>query len=73
MLTPEKKKALELYNEGRKAYKLLDFAKAKDFFMQALGADPKDGPSQVYLERCQQYLDEPPSEDWDGVYIMKTK
>ncbi|OHD13574.1 MAG: hypothetical protein A2Z96_00190 [Spirochaetes bacterium GWB1_48_6] len=73
MLSPEKKKVLELFNEGRKCYKLLEFAKAKELFLQALGVDPTDGPSKVYVERCQHYIDEPPEDDWDGVYIMKTK
>jgi hypothetical protein len=25
------------------------------------------------VERCQDYLSEPPPEDWDGVFTMKTK
>lgn len=73
MLSPEKKKVLELFGEGRKCYKLMDFSKAKDFFQQALNLDPTDGPSKVYLQRCQEFLSDPPPEDWDGVYVMKTK
>lgn len=73
MLTPAKSKVLELFTEGRRHYKLLEFSQAKDFFEQALKIDPQDGPSAVYLERCIQFIDEPPPEDWDGVYVMKTK
>ena len=73
MLTAEKKKVLELFNEGRKCYKLMEFENARNFFQQALGVDPLDGPSQVYLERCQHYMNEPPADDWDGVFVMKTK
>jgi adenylate cyclase len=34
---------------------------------------PDDSPSQVYLERAREFIKNPPPEDWDGIYIMKTK
>lgn len=73
MISEEKSKVLELFSEGRKQYKLMDFEKAKDFFNQALAIDPEDGPSKVYKERCQVYIETPPAEDWDGVFVMTTK
>jgi len=73
MITEEKKKVLELFGEGRKHYKLMNFDQAKDFFLEALKVDPEDGPSKVYYARCKHYLENPPPEDWDGVFIMKTK
>lgn len=30
-------------------------------------------PSTVFIERCCYYKDDPPGEDWDGVFVMKTK
>ena len=73
MITEEKQKVLELFTEGRKQYKLMQFAKAKDYFAKALKVDPDDGPSKVYYARCRHYIDNPPPEDWDGVFVMKTK
>jgi len=73
MITAEKQQVLRWFAEGRKAYKLADFATARDHFAQALTLDPEDGPSQVYHLRCQHYLENPPPEDWDGVFTMKTK
>ena len=73
MITEEKKKVLGLFGEGRKHYKLMNFDQAKDFFLEALKVDPEDGPSKVYYARCKHYLENPPLEDWDGVFIMKTK
>jgi tetratricopeptide (TPR) repeat protein len=73
MITEQKKQVLELYNEGRKHYKLMQFEKAKDFFGKALRVDPEDGPSKVYYARCKHYIDNPPPEDWDGVFVMTTK
>jgi len=73
MLSEEKRRVLELYAEGRKLYKLSRFAEARERFAAALAVDASDGPSRVYLERCEHYSVEPPDEDWDGVYVMKHK
>ena len=73
MISDTKKKVLELFNEGRKNYKLMKFDEAKDFFSKALKVDPEDGPSKVYFARCKHYLQSPPPEDWDGVFVMTTK
>ena len=73
MISDTKKKVLELFNDGRKNYKLMKFDVAKDLFAKALKVDPEDGPSKVYLARCKHYLQNPPPEDWDGVFVMKTK
>lgn len=35
--------------------------------------DPDDGPSDVYLARARQFKENPPPDDWDGVFVMKTK
>jgi hypothetical protein len=73
MITEEKKKVLSLFAEGRKLYKMMDFSGARKYFGEALKNDANDGPSKVYYLRCQYYIDNPPPEDWDGVWVMKTK
>lgn len=73
MITEEKKKVLSLFAEGRKLYKMMDFPGAKKYFGEALKTDPADGPSKIYYLRCQHYIENPPPEDWDGVWVMKTK
>ena len=73
MISDDKKKILELFAEGRKLYKLMNFAEASKRFAAALAIDPADGPSKVYHERCDLYVVEPPDEDWDGVFVMKHK
>jgi hypothetical protein len=73
MVTAEKLKAVELFTEGRKLYKMMEFSKAFSVFCKALEICPDDGPSKVYMERCKYYIDNPPPGDWDGVYVMKTK
>jgi hypothetical protein len=73
MVTAEKLEAVKIFEEGRKLYKMMDFRKALESFGKALEVCPDDGPSKVYLDRCKDYIDNPPPEDWDGVYVMKTK
>ncbi len=67
------KRVLELFQEGRKLYNLKQFAKAKEYFKEALAINSADGPSKEFMERCDVFIDHPPPEDWDGVYDMKTK
>ena len=73
MISENKKRVLELFEEGRKSYKLMMFEQAKKCFENALKIDPDDGPSRIYFERCEEYVKDSPPEDWDGVYVMKTK
>ena len=49
------------------------FEAAKEIFAKALQVDKEDGPSKVYYVRCKHYIDNPPPEDWDGVFSMTTK
>lgn len=73
MISDEKRRVLDLFADGRKKYKLMDFRGAKKYFADALKIDPEDGPSQVYFARCKHYIENPPPEDWDGVFVMTTK
>ena len=73
MITEEKKQVLEYFAQGRKQYKLMAFEEARACFQKALDIDPEDGPSKVYEARFKHYVENPPPDDWDGVFVMKTK
>jgi hypothetical protein len=73
MITEEKRKVVELFTQGRRSYKLMQFPEALKFFGDALKIDQNDGPSKVYYQRCRFYIDNPPPEDWDGVFVMTHK
>nr|WP_210416271.1 tetratricopeptide repeat protein [Leptospira idonii] len=73
MVSENKLQVLALYNQGLALYKDRKFTEAKECFQKAVSLDPSDGPSKLYIERCDDYISEPPPEDWDGVYNMKTK
>ena len=63
----------EIFTRGHQAYKQRYWGTAKKIFEGMLGRWPDDGPSRVFLARCEEYLVEEPASDWDGVYIMKHK
>ncbi len=73
MITPEKARVLELFQKGRNHYSLMQFEQALARFKEALTIDPEDGPSRVFALRCKYYIANPPPEDCDGVFVMKTK
>ncbi|HNW28270.1 MAG TPA: adenylate/guanylate cyclase domain-containing protein [Spirochaetota bacterium] len=64
---------LEKYNQGREFFLNRDWKQAKLLFKQALKVVDDDGPSRVYVERCDTYAKNPPSRGWDGVYVLKGK
>lgn len=64
---------LDFYNEGLTLYKKKQFKEAKEKFEEALKLVPNDGPCQLYINRCEDYIANPPPDDWDGVYTMTTK
>jgi adenylate cyclase len=68
-----KKKVLRLYADGLALYRNRDFEQAASLFTEAATLDPTDGPSQLYLGRSLLYKETPPPDDWNGVFVMKTK
>jgi len=73
MVSEEKRNVLALFEEGRKLYKARSFDEAIKKFASALKIDSDDGPSKVYYARCKHYIANPPSADWDGVFVMTSK
>lgn len=73
MMTKEKEDLLKYYNLGLAAYKQMKWDEAIGHFRKALDIVPGDGPSEEYLRRCTTFRENPPGEDWDGVFVMTTK
>ena len=70
---PELVEILKIWNEAFTFYHQRDFTNALDCFRRVLTLSPDDEPSKLYVERCEDYLSESPSADWDGVFEMKSK
>lgn len=61
------------YTKGLAAYRDRRWDEAISHFEKALDITPDDGPSRTLQTRCQEYKEDPPPEDWNGSYTMKTK
>jgi adenylate cyclase len=60
------------FQEGRRAYRAGDFAKATRSFAEVLRLNPSDKLSGTYLGRCETLAADPPK-DWRGVWTMTSK
>jgi len=64
---------LELFARARALYRKRQWDEAQRTFESILIKWPDDGPSRTYWKRCQEYLFEEPSSNWDGVFTMTSK
>ncbi len=79
---PELLDLIKIFSEGRELYKqqkwdeaIERFKDSRDFenfrFPDQMPA--KTSPSEIYIKRCLDYKQSPPSIDWDGVYTLTKK
>lgn len=64
---------LETYNEAFFAYQNKEFQRGVDLLTPLHEKYPQDKSTKRVLETCQNFLENPPAEDWDGVYTHTTK
>jgi adenylate cyclase len=64
---------IERFTRGLEEYRSGQWQSAIDAFGELRRDYPEDGPSAVFLERCRDYVAEPPQGIWDGVHVMETK
>ena len=78
----EKKGVVNLFTRPRRFGKTLNMTMLYEFFRingnpelfnEVLKLVPDDSPSKVYIDRCNHYKKEPPEENWDGRFVLKTK
>jgi adenylate cyclase len=67
------KSMLPIFVNGVRYYHLRDWKKSRECFEYCKRIVPEDGPSQIYFNRIEEYSQNPPPEDWDGVFTMQTK
>jgi adenylate cyclase len=70
----DKTKALmEKFQTAINFYRERRWSEAIECFEKTLEVNPKDRASQEYIRRCDEYRDSPPSEDWEGVFELRSK
>ena len=72
-VTSEQSAVLSHFGDGFALYHQMKFQDALEAFGKAQLANADDAPTQLYIERCQDYLKDPPPADWDGVFTMTSK
>ena len=70
---PNVMEVLNQFQHGVSLYRQSQWEEAIESFQRALQLNPADSVSNLYLDRCQHYLADPPPEDWSGVWTMKEK
>jgi adenylate cyclase len=64
---------LTAFERAMNAYREQNWREAAARFGELLASFPDDGPTQVFLDRAMDFMQNAPAPDWDGVYVMKTK
>ncbi|MHC1724987.1 MAG: CHASE2 domain-containing protein [Syntrophobacteraceae bacterium] len=64
---------LTAFRAGRNAYKASDWSGAERHFQDVLRLKPDDRATQVIMSRCRQYREQPPPNDWQGVFVLTEK
>jgi len=72
-LPEAKARLITHYGDGLNYYKDKSWQKALDKFSEGLKTDSGDSPSSLYIERCRHFLQNPPEQEWDGVWTFTTK
>jgi class 3 adenylate cyclase len=72
-IAPQQTQLRARYAAGLTAYRERRWDEARAAFAAALEAVPDDGPSIALLARTADLKQNPPPEDWDGSWRMKTK
>jgi adenylate cyclase len=61
------------YEAGLDAYARRDWAGAIELFRAVMAIRSGDRPSEIFMERCQNYLASPPPQDWTAVSVLSEK
>jgi len=70
---PKLSAVVAAYEAGFDAYQQRDWTGALGRFGDALELAPNDRPSRIFIDRCRYYRENPPPEEWNGVWIMEEK
>lgn len=67
------KEGYGIFNEAINLYRKMNFYEAMELFNKSYSILKKDIPSSIYIDRCKELIQNPPAEDWDGIFTAKTK
>jgi class 3 adenylate cyclase len=65
--------AMADFQTGLSSYRQGDFAAAKARFERCLERCADDGPARLYVQRCTEFAQQPPSAAWRGITVIDKK
>ena len=71
--TPEQRDLCQRFAIAYEIYQSRQWEQAEAAFLDISRAFPEDHLSGLYVKRCQVFLADPPTGEWDGVFRMTTK
>ncbi|MBI5654059.1 adenylate/guanylate cyclase domain-containing protein [Candidatus Uhrbacteria bacterium] len=71
--TEAQKKLAQDFEAALKKYFARDFISSAGACAAILSANPDDYPTSLLKERCGHFIQEPPTEDWDGTWVYTKK
>jgi adenylate cyclase len=70
---PNMRQTVAAFRDGLAAYRRQDWDAAEAAFRDALGHNPDDEVSKLYVARVAAFRENPPGAEWDGTWVMTTK
>ncbi|MDR1596416.1 MAG: CHASE2 domain-containing protein [Treponema sp.] len=70
---PEQTEKVTAFHQALDLFEQREWQKAREGFRQILARTPGDGPSAIYIKRCDEYLINPPGDKWEGVFNLTEK
>ncbi len=64
---------LDMFSEGLYLFRRRRWSDAIKAFRRVLRYFPEDGPARIYTIRCLDFIESPPSYEWEGVYEFEQK
>lgn len=66
-------KSCEMFASALAAFRRQSWDDAANKFLELLAYSDTDGPARFYLERCEEFKNNPPEGEWDGVVSLEEK
>lgn len=70
---PQMIDAMRYFKSGLVKYRQQKWNDAKSEFGEVLALNEHDKAAQMYIDRCDHFLADPPGDQWDGVWVMESK
>ncbi len=72
-VSPDDLAHLDDYRNALRSFKGMEFVEAKVAFESVLTRWPDDPLARLYADRCDEFIQHPPADDWDGVTTFTSK